>query len=213
MWEVRQARWTINGQKYHQTLDMIIEQALRLLKPAQAGPAIVGHGDAHNGNVFFREDSGSMLYFDPAFAGRHHPVLDMTKPLFHNVFAMWMYFPLEVEQDLQISLRREGDSWLVDHDFRLHPVREMFWTSKVERILLPILIELKQRDWLRSDWRDFLKAALFCCPYLTMNLSDSAKFPPAISLLGLTMAVEMGAESAGRRSYLDNALDNVAAQL
>ncbi len=88
---VRRARWTINGQHYTATLDDLIEQSSRLLQPAQAGAAIIGHGDAHNGNVFFRQPS--LLYFDPAFAGRHHPLLDLTKPLFHNVFAMWMYYP------------------------------------------------------------------------------------------------------------------------
>ena len=31
-----------------------------------------------------------------------------------------------------------------------------------------------------------------------MNLTDGGKFPPEISLLGLAMAVEMGAESSGR---------------
>lgn len=90
-----------------------------------------------------------------------------------------------------------GDAWQVEHDYALHPVREMFLRSKVERTLIPILRELKQRGWLSTDWRDFLKASLFCCPFLTMNLTDPNKFPPEISLLGLTMAVEMGAEEQG----------------
>jgi hypothetical protein len=89
----------------------------------------------------------------------------------------------------------------------------MFWNSKVERVLIPILTELKWRGWLREDWRDYLKAALFCCPFLTMNLTDANRFPPRISLLGLAMAVEMGAASAGRRSALDQALDRIAEQL
>ena len=169
--------------------------------------AVVGHGDAHNGNVFFRQPS--LLYFDPAFAGRHHPLLDLTKPLFHNVFAMWMYHPQMKAAQTTLTLERNGDDWQVTHDYAVHPVRDLFLRSKVERVLVPTLRELQQRDWLTPHWRAYLKSALFCCPFLTMNLTDTAKFPPAISLLGLAMSIEMGAESVGTRSRIDQTLDQV----
>lgn len=209
MREVRAAHWEINGQHYDQTLEDLIAEAVRLLQPAQAGPSVIGHGDAHNGNVFYRTKTKSLLYFDPAFAGRHHPLLDLTKPLFHNVFAMWMYFPREKAASTQVLLHREGAIWHVEHDYEIHPVREMFLNSKIERVLIPMLHELREKGWLRDDWRAFLKAALFCCPLLTMNLADADKFPPSISLLGVAMAVEMGDESAGERSRIDQALDEV----
>lgn len=208
MREARQAHWEINGQQYDETLDTIIERCIRLLNPAQDGPCIVGHGDAHNGNVFFQSNN-TLLYFDPAFAGRHHPLLDLTKPLFHNVFAMWMYFPFEKRTQTTITFRRSGNTYHVEYSYDLHPVREMFLRSRVERVLVPTLQELNRRSWLREDWRVYLKAALFCCPFLTMNLADSQKFPPEISLLGLAMAVEMGAESRGVRSKIDQTLDGV----
>lgn len=206
---VLQAKWVINGQVYEQTLHELAQQAIKLLHPAQGGASIIGHGDAHNGNVFFRGADAPLMYFDPAFAGRHTPLLDLTKPLFHNVFAMWMYYPHEKAEKTKISLNRKSDFWQVEHDYALHPVREMFLTSKVERTLIPILRDLAQKGWLRSDWRAYLKESLFCCPFLTMNLTDSAKFPPEISLLGLTMAVEMGGESRGVRSRIDAVLDTV----
>jgi hypothetical protein len=206
---VRSARWIINGQEYSSSLNELIADAIAHLQPAQSGASIIGHGDAHNGNVFFRGESAPLMYFDPAFAGRHSPLLDLTKPLFHNVFAMWMYFPEEIAAQTRITLKREGEIWRVEHDYALHPIRIMFLRSKIERVLVPILTELKRRVWLRDDWRAYLKAALFCCPFLTMNLTDSAKFPPEISLLGLAMAVEMGAESAGQRSLIDRMLDEV----
>ncbi|MCA9912010.1 MAG: phosphotransferase, partial [Anaerolineae bacterium] len=215
MSEVRPAHWEINGQVYSDSLDDVIERALRLLQPEQAGPAVIGHGDAHNGNVFLQQSGGeaALLYFDPAFAGEHHPLLDLTKPLFHNVFAMWMYFPHEKQQQTPISLQVDGHTWRVTYDYALPPVRSLFWESKVERVLIPILIELKQRGRLRPDWRVYLKAALFCCPFLTMNLTDSGRFPPEISLLGLAMAVEMGADSQGERSLLDRTLDRMESEL
>jgi hypothetical protein len=206
------ARWIINGQEYDATLAQLVEQAIARLQPAQPGASIIGHGDAHNGNVFYR-GADALMYFDPAFAGRHHPLLDLTKPLFHNVFAMWMYFPREKAARLEISRSQKGGMWEVTHNYALHPVREMFLRSKVECTLIPSLQALKERGWLPDGWRAFLKASLFCCPFLTMNLTDSAKFPPEISLLGLTMAVEMGGESRGVRSLIDRTLDEVEAAL
>ncbi|MAS34283.1 MAG: hypothetical protein CL610_09765 [Anaerolineaceae bacterium] len=206
---VRRKQWVINGQRYEVTLDNLIQNAIEDLNPAQEGPSVIGHGDAHNGNVFYNQESRSLTYFDPAFAGRHDPLLDLTKPLFHNVFAMWMYFPQEKAQALNISWDQQGDTWIVDHNYNLHPIREMFLTSKTDRVLVPLLSELVRRGWLRSDWRRFLKSALFCCPFLTMNLADANKFPPEISLLGLSMAVEMGADSMDKRSRIDQLFDQV----
>jgi hypothetical protein len=213
MREVRGVQWIINGQHYDVSLNDLIEQAISDLQPAQAGPSVIGHGDAHNGNVFFNAAARTLTYFDPAFAGRHHPLLDLTKPLFHNVFAMWLYFTQEKAAQLHITLERGDGVWRVEHDYALHPVRQMFLESKVEHVLLPTLRKLQQRGWLRPDWRRYLKSALFCCPFLTMNLADSGKFPPEISLLGLTMAVEMGAESREKRSRIDAVLDQVEARL
>lgn len=209
LYGVRKVHWEINGQLYDDSLDDLIRRAVRLLEPSQAGPSIVGHGDAHNGNVFFHPDPPALTYFDPAFAGRHHPLLDLAKPLFHNVFAMWMYFPDVKRQHTRISLDKDGDLWRVQHDYVLHPVRMMFWRSKIERVVIPIIRDLGQQGWLRKDWRNYLKAALFCCPLLTMNLADSTRFPPEISLLGLAMAIEMGGESQGIRSLLDRTLDEI----
>jgi hypothetical protein len=209
MREVLAKNWIINGRPYHTSLERVISTALYVLQPAAANPSVVGHGDAHNGNVFFNQPETSLLYFDPAFAGRHHPLLDLVKPLFHNIFAMWMYFPQIKKNALQITLKTNGDVWHVEHNYALHPVRLMFLHSKVERVLIPVMQELKRRAWLSEAWRTYLKTALFCCPFLTMNLADNEKFPPEISLLGLTMAVEMGAKSTDKRSLIGSVLDQV----
>ncbi|MEO1645523.1 MAG: hypothetical protein AAFR67_10075 [Chloroflexota bacterium] len=209
---VRNKTWIINEQVYDETLNDIIQRAIHLLQPAQPDVAIVGHGDAHNGNVFFRKDDTppSMLYFDPAFAGKHHPLLDLTKPLFHNVFAMWMYFPQEKTASTQISMQQSDTTIKVAYEYALPAVRHMFLDSKIERTLIPILRQLKAENQLREDWQAYIKASLFCCPFLTMNLADNAKFPLEISLLGLAMSVEMGSESKNVRSLIDQKLDTVA---
>jgi hypothetical protein len=207
MRDVKAATWTINGRAYQTPLSAIIQDAIRYLHPALPGASVIGHGDAHNGNVFYRPDG--LMYFDPAFAGRHSVLLDLVKPLFHNVFAMWMYFPQIVRDQFHIRLERRDQVWHVEHDYMLPAVRRMFFDSKIQRVLIPTIRELKARGWLRDDWRAILKSALFCCPFLTMNLADAAKFPPEIRLLGLCMAVEMGdwALAAADRSWIDAALD------
>lgn len=205
--------WRINGQDHPETLTSMVARGVELLRPVPKGPSVVGHGDAHNGNVFFHAQPPGLVYFDPAFAGRHNPLLDLTKPLFHNVFAMWMYYPREMRERLRISFDINAGTVIVDHDHRLSPVRRMFFDSKVENVLVPTLIELKRRGWLSDGWRDLLKAALMCCPLLTMNLTDGTKFSPEVSALGLAYAVEMGSESRGVRSVIDQALDGAAAAL
>lgn len=212
MHDVRKMKWTINGQVYSESIDDIIERAITLLNPVQSGPSIIGHGDAHNGNVFLRQLHDaipSLLYFDPAFAGRHHPLLDLTKPLFHNVFAMWMYFPQEKAQYLELSATLTGDHIYIEHNYQLPPLRHMFLKSKVRRTLVPTLQLLSASNQLRDDWRTYLKSALFCCPLLTMNLADDNRFPPSIALLGLAMAMEMGSDSSVKRSVIDQIFDEV----
>ncbi|MCA0453022.1 MAG: hypothetical protein LCI00_03490 [Chloroflexi bacterium] len=214
--EVRSARWDINSQIYDQTLDELIQEAILNLQPAQQGISVIGHGDAHNGNVFLQFASDqvpSLLYFDPAFAGRHNPLLDIVKPLFHNVFAMWMYFPQDKKAKTPISHQQKGAFWYVDYDYPLPEVRKMFLRSKVDRVLLPLLKHMKSEGTLPVNWRTYLKSALFCCPLLTMNLADNNRFPPEISLLGLAMAVEMGAESQNQVSIIDQVLNEVSDQL
>lgn len=208
LWNIK---WTINGKHYKDTLRQIIDRAIDVLTPNQSQPAIIGHGDAHNGNVFLIDDA--LVYFDPAFAGSHSPLLDLVKPLFHNVFAMWMYYPNEIASHLNIETKVSGEHWQITYDYVLPEIRMFFWQSKVTHTLLPILRLLKQQDMLRPDWQAYLKAALFCCPFLTMNLADTERFPPKITLLGLTMAVEMGAFSEDHTSFLDRELIKIQHEL
>ncbi|HYL44038.1 MAG TPA: HAD family hydrolase, partial [Ktedonobacteraceae bacterium] len=90
--ELLEYHWTINGpdsvshtdQQLQFTLGELIERAKAVLDPRHESISVIGHGDAHFGNVFL-ENQRDYLYFDPAFAGRHTPLLDIIKPLYHNV--------------------------------------------------------------------------------------------------------------------------------
>ncbi|MCK6577983.1 MAG: aminoglycoside phosphotransferase family protein [Anaerolineae bacterium] len=206
--EVRKAHWVVNGRTYNDSLDDLIERAIRLLHPGQGGPAVVGHGDAHNGNLFYCPAEPLLTYFDPAFAGTHHPLLDLVKPIFHNVFAMWMYFPSVIDKNLHLEMKRHGNTWIVAHDYTPHPIRDMFLESKVKRVLTPLLKLLHERGALRKDWRPYLKSALMCCPFLTMNLADANRFSERIALLGLAWTIEAGSSPVvGSMNRIDLTLE------
>ncbi|MFQ3536404.1 MAG: phosphotransferase [Aggregatilineales bacterium] len=190
--DVLQRGWVINGKAYPHNLGALIERAKRALEPDQPSWSIVGHGDAHNGNVFFT--AGGLCYFDPAFAGRHHPLLDLAKPLFHNVLATWMYHPREVAAQLQISYHDDGETLHVQHNYAPSAVRQMFRSSKLGRVLQPISLDLTRRGESPETLTTLLQSALLCCPLLTLNLADRERFPPEIGLLGLALCVMVGCE-------------------
>ncbi|MBE2193081.1 MAG: hypothetical protein IAE83_02810 [Anaerolinea sp.] len=191
-WEaILERRWIINGVRYEGTLGDAIVRARTLLQPARQGWTIIGHGDAHNGNVFFTPEG--LRYFDPAFGGRHSPWLDLAKPLFHNVSATWMYHPHEIASKLQLSFHDDGSTFTIEHDYQPSTVRQMFKTSKIERVYKPLIEHLTTVDKTpRAYYDDVLSAALMCCPLLTMNLADRERFPAEIGLLGLVMCVQVG---------------------
>ena len=235
--ELLSLRWVINGVSQQKTLGELVERAKVVLNPAWDALTVIGHGDAHFGNVFLENallqggrplapihlanaagaataaQSGEMqgegsplhfnwedleetkpryLYFDPAFAGRHSPLLDVIKPLFHNVLATWMYFPHVIAQDLQLTISRRGMTIAIEDNYTLTPVRQAILQTKVEHLLRPLIEELRARDSLPPDWKEIIQLALMCCPLLTINLLDGERMPPCISWLGLLLAVQTG---------------------
>jgi len=189
--ELLKYRWVINGVWQQQTLGELVERAKVVLNPSQDAWTVIGHGDAHFGNVFL-ENQNRFLYFDPAFAGRHSPLLDVIKPLFHNVFATWMYFPSDIAQDLQLTVSKRDMTITVEHNYTLAPVRRAILRTKVEHLLRPLIEKLRARDSLPANWEEIMQLALMCCPLLTINLLDRERMPSSISWLGLLLAVQTG---------------------
>ncbi len=187
-------RWVINHVELSgplPTLGQLLERAKTVLNPAREGMTVIGHGDAHFGNVFL-EDRTRYQYFDPAFAGRHDPILDIVKPFFHNVYATWMYFPDQVAQDLSCSVTIHGDKIYVEHNYVISPVRQAILNTKIEYLLHPLVSILDAQQALSENWIEVMRQALMCCPLLTVNLLDSEKRSAAICWLGLTQVMQMG---------------------
>jgi len=189
-------RWIIQGQAQPHTLGELIERGKTVLHPAQESMTVIGHGDAHFGNVFL-ENQRDYLYFDPAFAGKHSPLLDVIKPLYHNVFATWMYFPREVARDLHITVQISDTTINIEHDYTLAPVRKAILATKLKYLLQPVLAELRKQHALPGNWQEIIQLALMCCPLLTINLLDETRYPPAITWLGLTHTLLMGNNGTG----------------
>lgn len=214
--QLAQLKWTINGVEFQETLGELVQKAKKILDPNQEEVfSVIGHGDAHNGNVLVDEKNANLIYFDPAFAGRHSPLLDLAKPVFHNCFATWMYFPEEISEHLSIDYKIENNRIFVEHDFPIHPVKKGFLKSKLNLVLEPLLQEsFKEKAAQKYSWQEYFKLALLCCPLLTMNLADSKKFPPKIALLGFCYAIEMGSFSSGNQfSPLDAEIHQIVSHL
>lgn len=249
--QLMHSHWTINGVEQPRTLDELVTRGRLVLDPKRATATIVGHGDAHFGNVFLlslpqsrfqprsqsllnefqsllneaksandiavsaanlvqnkvyssqqshpqgsaevaREQVYRYLYFDPAFAGHHSPLLDVVKPLFHNIFAMWMYFPHEIARDLRMAVRVENGRIIVEHNYHLTPIRRALLRVKQEYLLQPLLTWLEALGVLPENWQEMMQLALMCCPLLTVDLFDETKRPPEIGWLGLAQALQLG---------------------
>ena len=216
-------KWTINGVKYKDTIAQIVSRSQKLLDPSALADssgriaACLGHGDAHNGNIFVNLKDGALHMFDPAFAGRHSPLLDLVKPLFHNIFARWMYFPEQVKDEFEISCRIEGEEIHVHHSFFPSDLRLAHLQLKKDLLLDPTLEHLKNDGLLPDNWRDFLHSALFCCPFLTVNLFAQYKadgtlaerYPSSIKLLGLATAVSLGSVPIKSENRLSNIVSEI----
>jgi hypothetical protein len=183
------------GKQNQPTLGQLIERASSVLHPARQAMTSIGHGDAHFGNVFL-QDRKDYLYFDPAFAGRHSPLLDIVKPFFHNVYATWMYFPQEIAQSLQLSVTVRGSDIFVEHNFELTAIRQAIYETKLHFLYASLREMLDLRGGLPDDWKEIVWLAMMCCPLLTINLLDEKRIPPAICWLGLAQAIEMGDRAA-----------------
>jgi hypothetical protein len=199
-WETLQhLRWRINGTLYRETLAELFAASHARLEPrALAGHGtVVAHGDAHNANIWVADED--LVFFDPAFAGEHVPaLLAEIKPTFHNIFAhpLWLYDAPIAAERFRAEVRREGAILVVDHDWRLSPLRRAFLDGKARDLWRPLLATLAGTDRLPPDWRRLVRLALFCCPTLVMDLRAGglSGHNPVSSAIGLATAVAVGSE-------------------
>ncbi len=213
--ELKKYKWVINDRKYESSLEDLILSATEVLDPFKYDkvPVCVGHGDDHYGNIFAFEENGKYEFklFDPAFAEDiQHVLLTQVKATFHNIFAhpFWLYNPERLEKDLKIEfdLDEENKILKINHnwDLKENSIRTKLLNVKIENFWKPLITELEKRNppypplSRGQDCLIFIKRALFCCPFLCLNLINLDKeksavfYTPKTSLLALSKAVEMG---------------------
>lgn len=198
--ELAALKWRVNGRLYRRTLGELFEEALTVLDPANLSepcPAVLGHGDAHNANLWIERggERSRLVFFDPAFAGAHLPaLLAEIKPTFHNIFAHpdWLYHPDDAAMQLKGNAVVRGDALEVEHDWEPTPLRQAFLDSKQRHVWKPLLASPLLAG---QAWERYVRLALFCCPTLVMNLRAGAARHNAItSLVGLSIAMMCGSE-------------------
>ncbi len=211
-------RWRINGAAYERTLRALFEESRERLQPPRlAGHgAVAAHGDAHNANVWAEPAEGAprLVFFDPAFAGRHIPaLLAEIKATFHNIFAhpLWLYDAPFADRRFTADVTVAGDAIDLTTDWQLSPLRTAFLESKAALVWRPLLAALLARGRLPAEWRRIVRCALFCCPTLVMDLraGGSADHTPVTSALGLAVAIMMGSEPETGADPLSAALDAI----
>ena len=214
--------WNINGVSYQMTLADAFDQAYKILSPHEIDqyPACTAHGDAHNGNVWVKGSTDgkvSLSYFDPAFAGEKIPVLlAEVKSTFHNIFAHpdWLYKAAKADESLNLSAKIKGEVLYVQHNWALTPLRIKFLESKQNLFWIPVLKELKIHGCLPANWERFVRAALFCCPTLVMNLRAGAgtaqnTHTPQTSLMGLSIAMMCACEPTNGTDPIKRFFENI----
>ena len=203
--DLKDMKWIINREKMDDSLNDLIEKAIKILNPlaSDKSPAVTGHGDDHNGNKFaFETREGIELkFFDPAFAGLHqHALLSFIKSTFHDVFAhpFWLYDSPKVKPKLNYEIKNKEVHLDFDWGFaEKAPIRKEILDIKIKEVWQPLISLLKEKDLLSGNYLEYTRLALFCCPFLVFNLTDPGKYPEEKSLLALAKALEIGNRGMG----------------
>lgn len=217
-WEaLSTSRFVVNRVEYRDTVGQLFDEAFERLRPSRLADAggVTAHGDAHNANVWYREEGGeaTLSFFDPAFAGEHIPtLLAEVKTTFHNILAhpLWLYDPALAAERYEASVTYADGVLRVSSSWEPSPVRRQLLDVKAQAMWRPLLAELARRGMLPADWRRVIRLGLFLCPTLVMNLRASATtHNPVSSIIGLSMAVMAGSEPVAGEDMLSRFFDAI----
>jgi len=210
--KLKNLKWEINGVLFKESIDELVQASKEIVNPnaRESWSVCVAHGDDHNGNKFYRVKRDELEYFDPAFAGKNIPItLAPVKTTFHDVFAHPFYFYSDktILDILKLDITIDDETIKVNHNFDIEtvaPHRVELLKVKFDKLWKPILENIPKEQ--RAKEIEFIKKALFCCPFLCKNLIDEDNFAPKSSILALSIAVQMG-------SYAKNGDENLIDKL
>ena len=214
-WEqIRDARPVVNGVEHRNSLGAMFDLAYVRYAPERLADAggIIGHGDAHNANVWYLRGvlADHLAFFDPAFAGDKVPSLVAeVKSTFHNIFAhpYWLYNPEIAADRFCAQVQLEGGLLRIDTDWAPSAVRKALLRTKAEHFWQPWLAHLAGQAVLPEDWEEVIRIGLFLSPTLVMNLNageGADLHNPTSSAIGLAVALAAGsAPVVGRDMFTE----------
>jgi hypothetical protein len=180
--ELAKKKWVINGVEQPHTLAEIIAASRRYLAHTNMTmqPTAICHGDDHNGNKFLVD--GEFITFDPAFAGRPPVLLGLIKGPMHNgpLHPFWYYEPERVLPKLNVDFKIEADKIIINHNGAAvlkSPLRDAVLQLHAEHVWKPVLMTLLEKRLLWKEWKDFVRCAAFCCPFLAINMINPDRAP------------------------------------
>lgn len=157
----------INGVVYPSVEEIVSRsKAVFMDKGLTEGSLVYGLGDSHGGNVMVNSDLSDYFFIDYEFSGYHSPFIDIAKPLYNDCFFDFLYAPI-VKPEFDLQVKKLGDYLMVNLDYRLSDFRRMLLKLKVEKLLAPMVEKFPD-----PNWRLLLGSALFCCGFLTKDLSS-----------------------------------------
>ena len=200
--QISVARPVVNGVEHTLPLGALFDLAHDRFAPERLADAggIIGHGDAHNANVWYLQGAphDRLAFFDPAFAGDNMPSLVAeVKSTFHNIFAhpYWLYNPEIAAQQFTARVHLDGDRLHIDTDWEPSTVRKALLAAKVRHFWKPWLAHLHAKAMLPPDWEQVIRLGLFLSPTLVMSLNageGGGLHNPTSSAIGLAVALQAG---------------------
>ena len=179
--ELSHTQWRINDTDIPWTISTILKDAAMLLNRQHANgmASVVAHGDEHFANQFLIDDT--IYFFDPAFAGRMPALLAMVKATTHNTIAhpFWLYEPSQLNERFKGTASYTAGQMSVNHNWsfsQVSPLRLKILDLYIDHFWRPMIAALQGGDCLPPWWRQYVRAAVFCSPFLAKNLCSSNNF-------------------------------------
>jgi hypothetical protein len=102
----------------------------------------------------------------------------------HNgpLHPFWYYEPERVLEKLNVEFKIGNEAVHVTHNASAvlkSPIRDAVFQLHAEHVWKPILTVLLEKRYLWKDWKEFLKCAAFCCPFLAINMINPERSPGA----------------------------------
>ena len=138
-------------------------------------------------------------------------LLPEIKTSFHNIFAhpFWLYHNKIAEEKYKISVKTDDNNIYIEHNWQLGDLRTGFLQQKI-KFWRELFNHLKTKGYEFDNAREFMRAALFCCPSLVINLRAGAdKHNATTSMLGLVICVMLSCEPKYKQDVVNEFLDGI----